>query len=209
MVLTYGIHQTIGPTKKLHFDSLRMWFYHTLKMFVRNYLLLIRLPLWSLMSSKVISYVWQCAHSSWKQQNPSGARSKQLHWPVSATWSEHQQALKDKLQSEFSKWYAQEVSKQLEAGKQVEEVQVDMRMSVMKEWSSRWFISAYDHQFRYSQERILEGWNNPSLGEGSSRSRFRARSPRPEWKWSIFLTKPTFKLLLNLCTLCQYGIMHL
>ena len=33
---------------------------------------------------------------------------------------------KDKLQSKFSKWYTQEVSKQLEAAKQVEEVQVDM-----------------------------------------------------------------------------------
>ena len=43
---------------------------------------------------------------------------------------------KDKLQSKFSEWYTQEVSKQLEAGTQVEEVHVDMRMSVMKELNS-------------------------------------------------------------------------
>ena len=34
---------------------------------------------------------------------------------------------KDKLQNKFSEWYTQDVSKQLEAGTQVEEVQVDMR----------------------------------------------------------------------------------
>ena len=43
---------------------------------------------------------------------------------------------KDKLQSKFSEWYTQEVSKQLEASTQVEEVHVDMRMSVMKELNS-------------------------------------------------------------------------
>ena len=49
------------------------------------------------------------------------------------------------MRSTFSEWYTQEVSKQLEAGTQVEDVDVDKRMSVMKELSSRWFISAYDH----------------------------------------------------------------
>ena len=44
---------------------------------------------------------------------------------------------KDKLLSKFSEWYVQEVSKQLEAGTQIEEVQVDMQMSMMKEPSSR------------------------------------------------------------------------
>ena len=52
---------------------------------------------------------------------------------------------KDKLRSKFSEWYTLEVSKQLEAGTQVEEVHVDMRMSVMRELSSQWFISAYNH----------------------------------------------------------------
>ena len=54
MVLTYGIHRTVGPMKKPRFDSLRMSFCHTFKMCVRSHLLLIRLPLRSLMSLKVI-----------------------------------------------------------------------------------------------------------------------------------------------------------
>ena len=42
---------------------------------------------------------------------------------------------KDKLRSTFSKWYTQEVSKQLDAGTQAENVHVDMRMSVMN-WAA-------------------------------------------------------------------------
>ena len=69
---------------------------------------------------------------------------------------------KDKLQSKFSEWYAQEVSKQLEAGTQVEEVQVDMRMSVMKELSSRWFISAYDH-IRSNPDIVKNGFKKAGI----------------------------------------------
>ena len=52
---------------------------------------------------------------------------------------------KDRLRSRFSDWYAQEVSKKLDASTQVKEVQVDMQMLVMKKLSGRWFISAYDY----------------------------------------------------------------
>jgi len=52
-------------------------------------------------------------------------------------------SFKDKLSSEFSKWYTQEVSKKIDSGMPVEEVYLDMRMSVIKELSSRLFISAH------------------------------------------------------------------
>ena len=71
---------------------------------------------------------------------------------------------KDTLRSKFSEWYAHEVSKQLEAGKQVEEVQVEMRMSVMKELSSRWFISAYDH-IRSNPDIVKNGFKKAGITE--------------------------------------------
>lgn len=40
----------------------------------------------------------------------------------------------------FSKWYAEEVSKQLEADTPVDEVHVDVWMSIMKELGSNWFV---------------------------------------------------------------------
>ena len=71
---------------------------------------------------------------------------------------------KDKLQSKFSEWYTQEVSKQLEAGTQVEEVHMDMRMSVMKELNSRWFISAYDH-IQSNPDIVKNGFKKAGITE--------------------------------------------
>ncbi len=89
---------------------------------------------------------------------------------------------KDKLRSKFSDWSAQEVSKQLEAGTQVEEVHVNMPISVMKKLSSQWSISAYDH-IQSNPDIVKNGFKKAritELGEGSSRSRCRSRSPRAE-----------------------------
>ena len=68
---------------------------------------------------------------------------------------------KDTLRSKFSEWYAHEV---VEAGKQVEEVQVEMRMSVMKELSSWWFISAYDH-IRSNPDIVKNGFKKAGITE--------------------------------------------
>lgn len=71
---------------------------------------------------------------------------------------------KDELRSKFSEWYTQDVSKQLEAGTQIEVVQVDMRMSVMKELSSWWFISAYDH-IRSNPDIVKNGFKKAGITE--------------------------------------------
>ena len=76
---------------------------------------------------------------------------------------------KDKLRSKFSEWSAQEVSKQLEAGTQVEEVHVNMPISVMKKLSSQWSISAYDH-IQSNPDIVKNGFKKAritELGEGS------------------------------------------
>ena len=89
----------------------------------------------------------------------------------------------DNLKSKFSDWCVQEPSKQLAAGTQVEEVQVDIQMSVVKELSRRLFISAYDC-IRSSPDIVKNGFKmagiTEALGEGSSRGRSRTRSPRPQ-----------------------------
>ena len=41
-------------------------------------------------------------------------------------------ALKDQLQSSFRKWYAEQVAMQLQQGKSIEDVSVDMQLSVVK-----------------------------------------------------------------------------
>ena len=44
---------------------------------------------------------------------------------------------KDKLRKGFSEWYAEEITRQLENGTQVDCVNIDKRMSIVKELSSR------------------------------------------------------------------------
>ena len=53
--------------------------------------------------------------------------------------------LKDHFRSEFQSWYSDQVSKQMDDGKQPEDVAVDMKLTVMKPLSARWIISAYDY----------------------------------------------------------------
>ena len=53
-------------------------------------------------------------------------------------------SLKDHLRSKFQSWYSEQVSKQMDDGKQPEDIEVEMKLSVMKPLSARWIISAYD-----------------------------------------------------------------
>ena len=69
---------------------------------------------------------------------------------------------KDKLRKGFSAWYAEEVKKQMENGTQVDSVNVDMRMSVVKELSSRWIMSAYDY-IRSSPDIIRNGFRKAGI----------------------------------------------
>lgn len=54
-------------------------------------------------------------------------------------------ALKSKMSSYFSEWYGKEVSKQMAGGTPPDTGHIDMRMSVLKEHSCKWLVSAYDH----------------------------------------------------------------
>ena len=53
--------------------------------------------------------------------------------------------LKDHLRRSFQSWYSEQVSKQLEEGKEPDDVKVDMRLSIMKPLGAKWITSAYDY----------------------------------------------------------------
>ena len=54
-------------------------------------------------------------------------------------------ALKNQLQSSFQKWYADQVAVQLQQVKSMEEIKVDMRLSVLKQLQAKWIVGAYDY----------------------------------------------------------------
>ena len=53
--------------------------------------------------------------------------------------------LKNQLCNNFTRWYASEVQEQFEKGTSIEEVKVDLQLSVMKELEAKWLVSAYDY----------------------------------------------------------------
>ena len=69
---------------------------------------------------------------------------------------------KDKLRRGFSEWYTQEVAKQLQDGKQPDEIHIDTLMSVVKQLSCMWIMSGYDHM-RSSPEIIRNGFKKAGI----------------------------------------------
>ena len=63
--------------------------------------------------------------------------------------------LKDHLRRSFQSWYSEQVSKQLEEGKEPEDVKVDTRLTIMKPLGAKWLTSAYD--YLRSESGIVRG----------------------------------------------------
>ena len=54
-------------------------------------------------------------------------------------------AVKEHLRQHFRSWCSEQVQVKLQAGEELENITLDLRMSVMKELSGRWIVSACDH----------------------------------------------------------------
>ena len=53
--------------------------------------------------------------------------------------------IKDHLRNKFTAWYAAQVKNQLDSGRELAEVNVDLRLSVMKEVEAAWIVSSFDY----------------------------------------------------------------
>ena len=63
--------------------------------------------------------------------------------------------LKDHLRRSFQSWHSEQVSKQLEEGKEPEDVKVDTRLTIMKPLGAKQITSAYD--YLRSESGIVRG----------------------------------------------------
>ena len=71
---------------------------------------------------------------------------------------------KEFLKKKFEEWYAGEVKKQLDEGKDIYDVNVSMKLSNMKPKHAQWIIGLYDH-LRKNKEMIVKSWEMAGLQE--------------------------------------------
>ena len=71
---------------------------------------------------------------------------------------------KDFMKKKFSEWFSRQISIGLENGQELEDIQIDYRLSVLKPMHAKWLISLYD--FMSSPEGkvvIASGWRKSGI----------------------------------------------
>ena len=72
---------------------------------------------------------------------------------------------KDFMKKKFSKWFSRQISIGLENGQELQDIQIDYRLSVLKPMNAKWLISFYD--FMSSPEGkvviIASGWRKSGI----------------------------------------------
>ena len=68
------------------------------------------------------------------------------------------------LKEKFQQWYAQQVQKELNSGKNIYQVDIESKLSIMKPIHAHWIISLYD-KFRNSDEMVIKAFQVASNTE--------------------------------------------
>ena len=65
------------------------------------------------------------------------------------------------VRNQFTEYYSSAVKEQLDSGKQLDDIDVDFRLSTVKPLHSEWLISMYNYfTTRKGAEIIVKGWKN-------------------------------------------------
>ena len=70
--------------------------------------------------------------------------------------------MKENLCKSFNVWDAEQVQQQLAEGTVIDEVKVDMRMSVMKECVAKWIVLCYDY-LQNNKQIVYNGFKEASI----------------------------------------------
>jgi hypothetical protein len=69
---------------------------------------------------------------------------------------------KQKLKAKFIEYYADQVKAQLQEGKEIENVRVDLAASTIKNVQAKWLISVID-ELQGEKEKIIMGFDKPGI----------------------------------------------
>ena len=68
------------------------------------------------------------------------------------------------LKVKFELWYAKEVKKQLDEGTEVYEINIPLKLSILKPIHERWLLGLYDHLWN-NKEIIIKGFEGAGITE--------------------------------------------
>ena len=68
------------------------------------------------------------------------------------------------LKDKFELWYANEVKKQLDEGTEVYEIDIPLKLSILKPIHGRWLLELYDH-LRNNNKIVINGFESAGITE--------------------------------------------
>ena len=68
------------------------------------------------------------------------------------------------LKNKFSEWYSQQITKRLEQGESIHDIEVKTTLTIMKPIHAKWIIGLYDH-LRNQSQLIKKGFKETGITE--------------------------------------------
>ena len=115
------------------------------------------------------------------------------------------------LKDKFELWYANEVKKQLDEGTEVYEIDIPLKLSILKPIHGRWLLGLYDH-LRNNKETITNGFESAGITEAVTQE-LPDEAGLPIWIRKVFfyvkLTGPFCSYCFKLQTVIIYHVTFL
>ena len=70
------------------------------------------------------------------------------------------------MRGKFNAWFSLQIGNQLDAGKQLQDIDVPLRLSLLKPWHAEWLVECYNHMTTTAAQNVIQsGWKAAGITE--------------------------------------------
>ena len=70
------------------------------------------------------------------------------------------------MRAKFTSWYSSQLRRQLDEGQQLQDIDVPLRLSILKPFNAEWLVDCYNHMTTTAGKNIiLSGWKSAGIME--------------------------------------------
>ena len=113
---------------------------------------------------------------------------QRFHMKISSRKSNHSSSSEDDLtvnreakkfmKDQFTSWYSAQIQSQLDSGMVLDDVDVDLRLSVLKPIHATWIVSMYNHlSSSEGRQSIAKGWKKAGVTDVSGSKKLPPEDP--------------------------------